>query len=51
MTIKKVIQKLVVTHVDDKGVWLLNFDKYNSEDDLVISEQFAKEILNLKKQC
>ena len=49
-SVTKNFRRLVLTEHLPEGVWTMNFDKYNSEDDIVISELFAKTLLNIRNE-
>ena len=49
-TIQELAKKLVITEMNNKdGVeWLLNWNKFNDESDIVIKESTAHQLLSLK---
>ncbi len=47
----RVLDRLIVTEhkeADGSTTWLLNIDKYNAEDDVLIPAELAEHILSLK---
>jgi len=48
MNIKEILKGLVITELPDEGFWLLNFKKYNSEDDIEITPELGELLLKLR---
>jgi hypothetical protein len=41
-------KELVITEMQPEGTWVMNFGKYNADDDIEITEGLANTLLSLK---